>query len=207
MTHIQVSHVRNTIESCHKYKWVLSNIKVGYVKYTKESCQTYKWVMSHIQESHVKYTNESCHKYKHHSLLLPGHDTCEWVMSNIQMSHNSSSSSNTRKQPANNMSDLLSHSFVTRLYVWHDSSDLFAHKSAYKSDMSHTRTRHTRTRHTRTSHVTLVNESCPTYQWVTTHPVAATPANKSVQHRQTSQSCRTRERVARYTRWTSHMVI
>ena len=73
-------------QSRHTYEWVMSHIRMSHVTHTNESCfdiwmmhmnescHTHKWVMSHIRMSHVARMNESCRTY-------------EWVMSHIRMSN------------------------------------------------------------------------------------------------------------------------
>ena len=64
MSHIWVSHVSHTNESCHTYEWVMSHIRMSHVTHMHESCHTYAWVMSHIWMGHVAYMYESCHIYE-----------------------------------------------------------------------------------------------------------------------------------------------
>jgi len=59
MSHIRISHVTQTNESCHTYEWVMWHTRMSHVTHTNESCDTYEWVMSHIRMSHVTHTNES----------------------------------------------------------------------------------------------------------------------------------------------------
>jgi len=59
MSHMCMSHVTHANESCHTDEWVMSY-------FVNESCHTYGWVLSHIWKSHVTHIDESCH-------------TCEWV--------------------------------------------------------------------------------------------------------------------------------
>jgi len=62
-SHIQMSHVAHTNESCHTYKWVMSRIQMSHVAHTNESCRAYKWVVSHVQMSHVAHERVVSHMW------------------------------------------------------------------------------------------------------------------------------------------------
>ena len=83
MSHVWMSHVTHTTESCHPW---MSHVTHGWVRsHMDESCHTWicrgmsqvtshisschvcEWVMSHMWTRHVAHVNESCH-------------TCKWVM-------------------------------------------------------------------------------------------------------------------------------
>jgi len=73
VSHVWMSHVTHTIESCHTYeravslmKWVMWRVYSSNVTHMHESRYTYEWGMSHMWMSRVNHTIESCH-------------TCEWV--------------------------------------------------------------------------------------------------------------------------------
>jgi len=77
MSHVWMSHVTHTkeschvthmIESCHSYVWPLLPWHMNV------SLHTYESATCHICTSHVTHVNESCHTY-------------EWIMSHIWMSH------------------------------------------------------------------------------------------------------------------------
>ena len=99
MSHIWMSHVTRTNESCHTFEWVMSHICMCHVAHMKRKeadeallqevqldapatgkliliprCATYIWTTWHIRMSHVTHTNAPCHTY-------------ECVMSHIRMSH------------------------------------------------------------------------------------------------------------------------
>jgi len=61
LSHIRMSHVIYTNESCHSYEWVMSRTRMSHVTCMNESCHTYEQVMSHLRLSHVTHMNESCH--------------------------------------------------------------------------------------------------------------------------------------------------
>jgi len=122
-SHISMSHVTHTNESCHTYKWVMTNI------HTNESWHIYEWVMSHIewvmsrstarvsissrgtsrmQMSHVTHTNESWHIY-------------EWVMSHNDcvMSRSTAQHSISRRGTAHiSMSHVTNTNESCHTYKW-----------------------------------------------------------------------------------------
>jgi len=96
MSHISMSHVTHTNESCHTYEWVMSYIWMSHVTHMSESCHAHEWVMSHIRMGHGTDMNESCHTYEwgmsqiqisQATHLNTSRHTYGWVMSNIWISH------------------------------------------------------------------------------------------------------------------------
>jgi len=78
MSHIRVSHVAYTRESCRVYEWVWDyytwyDLDVWHPARTWDHVHLL-WVMSHMRMSHVAYANESCR-------------ACRWVVSPMRMRH------------------------------------------------------------------------------------------------------------------------
>jgi len=68
------AHALPMNESCHAYKWVMSQIWMSHVTHMNASCLTYEWIMSHIWMSQVTHMNESCH-------------TQDWVIAHVRIYH------------------------------------------------------------------------------------------------------------------------
>jgi len=95
-------------EMWNTYNWVMSHIQLSHVTRTIESCRTYIWVMSQIQQRHITHAIESrrkykvpqqerqCHTYRgviaqmcsvHIKIANGSYRTYNWVMSHTQLSH------------------------------------------------------------------------------------------------------------------------
>jgi len=84
MSHIWMSHVAPTNETCHTCEWVMSHIRKSHVthvcKSMRESRHIYGSDMSNTR--HVTHVNGTCHIYERVMSHL-----YEWVTSYVRMSH------------------------------------------------------------------------------------------------------------------------
>ena len=151
-SHIRISHVTHTNESCHTYKWVVGT-------HVNESCHTYEWVMSHVWMSHVTRMHESCHVRSYTQ-------ACEWRRAHkdhyVWMRY---------------VTNLLVRDFKN----WNTSCHtcewvIVTHMNeschTYEWVMSHNESCHTYEwvmSHIWMSHVKHLNESCHTHDWVMSH--------------------------------------
>jgi len=67
--HVCMDESRSTYEQKSHvplyYEWVMSHVCIDEsCLHTKESCLTYEWDLSHLRMSHVPLTNESCPTYE-----------------------------------------------------------------------------------------------------------------------------------------------
>ena len=58
-SHVWMSHVPRTNESCLVCEWVMSRMWMSHVSYVNESSLICEWVMSHMWVSHVSHVNAS----------------------------------------------------------------------------------------------------------------------------------------------------
>ena len=143
MSHIWMSHVTHTNESCHPYKWVMPPIRMSHVTHMKSvqaalECCSAQLVMSwhqrrhvqhHIPTSHVAHVNVSCHAYKR-------------VISHIRISYTTHTNKTYHTHEESSRSVWMQ---------WRAMSHVI-----HECDISPVRM----------SHVTHTNESYYTYQWI-----------------------------------------
>jgi len=175
-----MSHVTYMNESCHTYELranLLSVLMLGSssITHMNESRHAYEWVMSHIWTSHVTHERVTwlIHLF---SVLMLGSSSITYKMTHLYVWHDSFICVTWLIHMCDMTHSHVWHdSSITHMNVWHDSSIHHTHMNQrwrtqchewVTCDMTHSSITHIWMRDEEPS---IMNESCLTYEWVTSH--------------------------------------
>jgi len=154
--------------------WVMSHIIMSHVTHTNESYRTYVWVMSHIWMSRFTCVIESGHTWMSHvTHMNESHHTYEWAMSHIWMSHVTHVNESCYGVATMSRLIKITGSILQNIIPFRG---LFCKRALLKRLYSAKETynfkeptNRSHPIHTFVSHVIDMNESCLTYECVTSH--------------------------------------